>query len=283
MFSSPTAIRVLKKQDPALLKKHDTSSLRALFLAGEPLDEPTARWIGDGLGLPGRSTTTGRPRPAGRSCRSRTASRARRASSAAPSFPMYGYDVRIIDEATGEELGAGEKGVVAIVPPLPPGCMKTVWGDDERFVDTYFKSIPGRARLLDVRLGHPRRRRLLLHPRPHRRRHQRRRPPPRHARDRGSRSVSHAAVAECAVVGVADALKGQVPVAFAVLRDAGRAATPADALKLEGEVMAAVDRQLGAVARPSRVHFVGCCRRRARARWCGARSRRSASGATRAT
>jgi propionyl-CoA synthetase len=68
---------------------------------------------------------------------------------------------------------------------------------------------------------------------------------------------SHPAVAECAVVGVADALKGQVAMAFAVLKDPSVAATPAERLKLEGEVMAVVDRQLGAVARPARVHFVG--------------------------
>ncbi len=142
------------------------------------------------------------------------------------------------------------------MPPLPPGCMQTVWGDDARFVDTYFKSIPGLlaystfdwgirdddgywfilGRTDDVinvaghRLG---------------------------TREIEESILSHPAVAECAVVGVADALKGQVAVAFAVLRDAGGAASGADALKLEGDVMAAVDRQLGAVARPSRVYFVG--------------------------
>ena len=67
MFSAPTAVRVLKKQDPAALKKHDLSSLRALFLAGEPLDEPTAQWIAESAGQARSSTTTGRPRPAGRS------------------------------------------------------------------------------------------------------------------------------------------------------------------------------------------------------------------------
>jgi propionyl-CoA synthetase len=86
MFSAPTAVRVLKKQDPAFLKKYDLSSLKALFLAGEPLDEPTARWISEGLACPS-STTTGRPKAAGRSSPSPTASKSRPASSAAPACP----------------------------------------------------------------------------------------------------------------------------------------------------------------------------------------------------
>jgi propionyl-CoA synthetase len=255
MFSAPTAIRVLKKQDPALLRKYDTSSLRALFLAGEPLDEPTARWIGEGLGCPVIDnywqTETGWPILSLAHGVERTPVRL-----GSPGRPMYGYDVRVLDETTGAELGPNEKGVVAIMPPLPPGCMQTVWGDDRRFIDTYFRSIPGLlaystfdwgirdadgywfilGRTDDVinvaghRLG---------------------------TREIEESILSHPAIAECAVVGVADALKGQVAVAFAVLREAGRAGSPADALRLEGEVMAVVDRRLGAVARPSRVHFVG--------------------------
>ena len=255
MFSAPTAIRVLKKQDPALLKKYDTSSLRTLFLAGEPLDEPTARWIGEGLGVPVVDnywqTETGWPILT--LCHGIERTPVRLGS---PGKPVYGYDMRILDETTGEELGPNEKGVVAIIPPLPPGCMQTVWGDDERFVSTYFTSVPGRlaystfdwgirdddgywfilGRTDDVinvaghRLG---------------------------TREIEESILSHPAIAECAVVGVADALKGQVAVAFAVPRDAGLAGRSNDALKLEGEVMAAVDRQLGAVARPSRVHLVG--------------------------
>ena len=143
MFSAPTAIRVLKKQDPALLKKYDTSSLRALFLAGEPLDEPTARWIGEGLGVPVIDnywqTETGWPILT--LCHGIERTPVRLGS---PGKPVYGYDMRILDETTGEELGPNQKGVVAIIPPLPPGCMQTVWGDDERFVSTYFTSVPGR-------------------------------------------------------------------------------------------------------------------------------------------
>ena len=144
MFSSPTAIRVLKKQDPALLKRHDLSSLRGLFLAGEPLDAPTAEWIRDGIGKPVIDnywqTESGWPiltllngvEPA----KTRLGS---------PGKAVFGYRALLLDEHTGEELtGANEKGVLALEYPLPPGCMQTVWGDDERFVQTYWHSIPGR-------------------------------------------------------------------------------------------------------------------------------------------
>ncbi|MBU6270150.1 MAG: propionate--CoA ligase [Betaproteobacteria bacterium] len=254
MFSAPTAIRVLKKQDPAWLTRHDTRSLRALFLAGEPLDEPTARWIAEGLGRPiidnYWQTETGWPILTVAHGIEPTPTRF-----GSPGMPMYGFDVRLLHEQTGEEVGNNEKGVVAIVPPLPPGCLQTVWRDDERFVKTYFSSIPGRqvystfdwgirdddgyyfilGRTDDVinvaghRLG---------------------------TREIEESLSSHAAVAECAVVGVADTLKGQVAMAFAVLKDPALVAQPADRLRLEGELMATVDRQLGAVARPSRVHFV---------------------------
>ncbi|MBX3638220.1 MAG: propionate--CoA ligase, partial [Rubrivivax sp.] len=144
MFSAPTAVRVLKKQDPAALKKHDLSSLRALFLAGEPLDEPTGRWIADALGVPiidnYWQTESGwpiltiangvEPRPS---------------KFGSPGVPMYGYDVKLVDEQTGQDLcGPNQKGVVVIEGPLPPGFMQTVWRDDERFVNTYWKSVPGR-------------------------------------------------------------------------------------------------------------------------------------------
>ena len=255
MFSAPTAVRVLKKQDPAYLKKYDLSSLRALFLAGEPLDEPTARWIADAIGRPivdnYWQTETGWPILT--ICNGVEPAPSKFGS---PGKAVYGYDVKLIDESTGEELaGANRKGVVAIEGPLPPGCMQTVWRDDRRFVDTYWKTIPGRlvystfdwgirdddgyffilGRTDDVinvaghRLG---------------------------TREIEESISSHPAVAEVAVVGVADQLKGQVAMAFAVLKDPSKAATDADALKLEGDIMKTVDEQLGAVARPARVRFV---------------------------
>jgi len=254
MFSAPTAIRVLKKQDPSWLSRHDLSSLRTLFLAGEPLDEPTARWIGEALGKPivdnYWQTETGWPILTVAHGVEKTPTRL-----GSPGMPMYGYDLRLLHEQTGEEVGVNEKGVVAIVPPLPPGCMQTVWGDDERFVKTYFSTIPGKlvystfdwgirdedgyyfilGRTDDVinvaghRLG---------------------------TREIEESLSSHQAVAECAVVGVADSLKGQVAMAFVVLKDPARVAAPDARMALEGELMATVDKQLGAVARPSRVHFV---------------------------
>src|SRR5207247_2359231 len=130
MFSSPTAIRVLKKQDPAYLKKYDVSSLRYLFLAGEPLDEPTARWAADSLGVPivdhYWQTESGWPIL---SAQPGIEDTPRKFGS--PSFPVCGYDVRLVDESTGKEVGTDEKGVLVIMPPLPPGCMTTVCDDDE--------------------------------------------------------------------------------------------------------------------------------------------------------
>ena len=255
MFSAPTAIRVLKKQDPAFLKKYDLSSLRLLFLAGEPLDEPTARWIADGIGKPiidnFWQTETGWPIlaiPRG--------VEALPSKFGSPGVPCYGYSVKLYNEATGEEITAHhEKGVVAIDGPLPPGCMTTVWGDDARFVKTYWTTIPNRqvystfdwgirdedgyffilGRTDDVinvaghRLG---------------------------TREIEESLSSHSNIAEVAVVGVADQLKGQVAMAFAILKDPSLADTPEKRLAHEGEMMKTVDNQLGAVARPARVHFV---------------------------
>ena len=255
MFSAPTAVRVLKKQDPAALKKHDLASLRALFLAGEPLDETTAKWIAQAIGKPVIDnywqTETGWPILGLCNGIEKAASKF-----GSPGKAVYGYDIKLLDENTGRELtGAHEKGVLAIEGPLPPGCMQTLWRDDARFVKTYWAGIPGRqiystfdwgirdedgyyfilGRTDDVinSAGH----RL------------------------GTREIeesisSHPNVAEVAVVGVADALKGQVPMAFAILKDPSQAASLADALRHEGEIMKLVDQQLGAVARPARVRFV---------------------------
>jgi propionyl-CoA synthetase len=254
MFSAPTAIRVLKKQDPAYLRKYDIGSLRHLFLAGEPLDEPTHVWISEALGKPVIDhywqTETGWPILSAVPGVERT-----RLKFGSPSFPVYGYDLKLLRESDASEADPGEKAVVAIVPPLPPGVMSTVWGDDERFVQTYFTTfktkmvyatfdwgirdadgyyfILGRTDDVINVAGH----RL------------------------GTREIEeavnmHANVAECAVVGVSDALKGQMPLAFAVAKDVSALDTEAGRRQLEKEVMETVDRQLGAIARPRAVHFV---------------------------
>ncbi|HMX17039.1 MAG TPA: propionate--CoA ligase, partial [Rhodocyclaceae bacterium] len=136
MFSAPTAARVLKKQDPAYMHKHDLSSLKHLFLAGEPLDQPTHEWIMGELGLPVIDnywqTETGWPILSAVHGVEKTPIRF-----GTPSFPVYGYNLKIFRE-DGTECDANEKGIVGIVPPLPPGCLSTVWGDDDRFVKTYF-------------------------------------------------------------------------------------------------------------------------------------------------
>ena len=247
MFSAPTAIRVLKKHDVSFIRKYDCASLKHLFLAGEPLDEPTHKWITQSLGRPVIDhywqTETGWPLLSAHPGVEKTPLKM-----GSPSFPVYGYDVRLLHEATGKPVGDGEKGVVAIAPPLPPGCMSTVWGDDARFVNTYFKDfkdqliystfdwgirdkdgyyfILGRTDDVINVAGH----RL------------------------GTREIEeavnmHPNIAECAVVGVADELKGQMPLAFAVLKDASKPTTA-------NEVMLTVDKQLGAIARPKAVHFV---------------------------
>ncbi|HUN68772.1 MAG TPA: propionate--CoA ligase [Burkholderiales bacterium] len=247
MFSAPTAIRVLKKQDPAFLKKYDLSSLRQLFLAGEPLDEPTHVWIQEALGRPVIDhywqTETGWPILSAMPGVEKTANKF-----GSPSFPVYGYDLQLLRESDASEAGADEKAVVAVVPPLPPGCMSTIWGDDERFVKTYFSTfskklvyttfdwgirdkdgyyfILGRTDDVINVAGH----RL------------------------GTREIEeavsmHPNVAECAVVGVVDQLKGQMPLAFAVLKDPSKSTTPQ-------EIMETVDKQLGAIGRPRAVHFV---------------------------
>src|SRR3989344_4069590 len=255
MFSAPTAVRALKKPDASWLRKYNVPPLKALGLGGEPLDEPTAQWISDALQVPiidnYWQTETGWPILTLANGVEQQTTRF-----GSPGKAMYGYHVKLIDESNGEELTApNQKGVVAIEGPLPPGCMQTVWRDDARFVNTYWKSIPGRliystfdwgirdadgyhfilGRTDDVinvaghRLG---------------------------TREIEESIASHPNIAEVAVVGVADSLKGQVAMAFAVARDASGLTDDAARLKLEGEVMKQVDHQLGAVARPSRVYFV---------------------------
>lgn len=252
LFSSPTGARILKKQDPAWLDKYDLTSLQYFFLAGEPLDEPTASWLADNLdaaivdnywqtetGWPLLSYLPGvdlKPLRYG-----------------SPGMPVYGYDVTIRNESTGEPCAANEKGLLTVQPPLPPGCLMTVWGDDKRFISSYFSEFDGShystsdwavqdedgyyfilGRTDDVinvaghRLG---------------------------TREIEEAICGHPLVAEVAVVGKSDEIKGQVPIAFCTLKD-NRAMDTADKRAvLEQEVLAEVVKQLGAVARPAEVYF----------------------------
>jgi propionyl-CoA synthetase len=169
---------------------------------------------------------------------------------------MYGWKVKLVHETTGEELTKpNEKGVVVVESPTPPGFMQTVWRDDARFVKTYWQSIPGKTLYSTFDWGIRDedgyyyilgRTDDVINVAGHR---------------LGTREIeesisSHKAVAEVAVVGVADNVRGQVAMAFAVLRDPAAFPDEAARLKLEGEIMKVVDGQLGAVARPARVRFV---------------------------
>jgi propionyl-CoA synthetase len=254
LFSAPTAIRVLKKHDPALLHRHDLSSLDRIYLAGEPLDELTGKWLSEVLHKPVVDnywqTETGWPilsaQPGVEEVPMRFGS---------PTFPAYGFDVRVVDELTGRDCGPNQKGVVAIEPPLPPGALSTIWGDDARFVKTYFESFPGRLTystsdwgLVDddgywYILG---RTDDVINVAGHR---------------LGTREIeesvnTHPAVAESAVVGVADELKGQVAVAFAVLRNQDLLAEEGARDRLATEIQRVIEQRNGAVARPARILFV---------------------------
>jgi propionyl-CoA synthetase len=256
MFTSPTAIRALRKHDPEYMKKYDTSSLRKLYLAGEPLDEPTSRWASESLGtdvrdnywqtetgwpilssmLPGLEDEPVRPGSAG--------------------FACAGYDLRLMHEVSGEEVGPGERGILAIKAPLPPGCMSTVWGDDERFVETYFSDFPGgelystfdwATQEEDGRYFIMGRSDDVINVAGHR---------------LGTREIEeaisdHPEVAEAAAVGVKDEYKGQVVAAYVVPKAAEKATSEAGRSELEQSVKDLVARKIGAIARPATVRFVG--------------------------
>ena len=241
-FVAPTAFRAIKKEDPngVLRAPYDLSALEYLFVAGERLDPPTYHWLKDALpGVPvidhWWQTETGWA-----ICANMAGYGLRETRAGSPSFPVPGYDLRILDDA-GVELGPGEEGNVVVKAPLPPGCFPTLWGDHERFVDAYFSRYPGyyltgdggyrdadgyvyiMGRVDDVMnvAGH------------------------RLSTGQMEEVVaSHPAVAECAVVGIADAEKGQVPLGLVVLKDG----VNQDAASLRGELIQAVRDGVGAFA-----------------------------------
>jgi len=249
MFSSPTAIRVLKKQDESWLKKYDLSTLKWLFLAGEPLDEPTAQWITGALGVPVIDnywqTETGWP-----AITLMPGLDLKTVKFGSPGLPAPGYRMKVIDENTGEEVPNGSKGVLVLQLPLPPGCLSTIWRDDDRYVYSYFShfkellysSLDWAVRDEDGYTFVLGRTDDVINVAGHR---------------LGTREIeesvaSHPAVAEAAVVGVKDELKGQVPIVFATLkRDAGDGAA-----EVAKAMQQRVVDQLGGVARPSRIYVV---------------------------
>ncbi|MEU4562655.1 AMP-binding protein [Actinoplanes sp. NPDC023936] len=245
LFTAPTAIRAIRREDPdgKLTAGRDLSDLRLLFLAGERLDTPTYTWAGDLLGIPvidnWWQTETGWPIAA--SPRGLEDLPTRPGS---PSVPMPGYRVRVVD-AAGADVPPGQEGSIVIGLPLPPGCLPTLWGDDERFVRSYLSAFQGNYLTGDggfvdadgylYVLG---RTDDVINVAGHR-------------LSTGSMEEvlsAHPAVAECAVIGVSDPLKGQVPRGLVVAK-AGMTADPA-------ELVAFVRERIGAVAALRRVDVV---------------------------
>ena len=249
LFCAPTAFRAIKREDPEgnYARKYDLSSLRSLFLAGERLDPDTYHWASDLLGIRvidhWWQTESGWAIVA--NCLGIEEMVVKPGSS---SKPVPGYDVQILD-GEGNRLGAGEEGLVVVKLPLPPGTLPTLWHDDDRFVDSYMSTFPGyyltgdggyvdedgyvfvMGRVDDVInvAGH----RLST----------------------GAMEAvlaDHPDVAECAVIGIADELKGQVPLGFAVLN----AGADRDASELQDELVQMVRDQIGAVASLKRILVV---------------------------
>ncbi|WP_226344635.1 propionyl-CoA synthetase [Agilicoccus flavus] len=244
LFTAPTATRAIKKEDPtgAKIREHDLSSLRRLFLAGERLDPGTYEWASEQLGIPvidnWWQTETGWPiatNPVG--------VEELPIKPGSPTVPTPGYDVRILDER-GQEVPAGTEGAICIRLPLPPGTLPTLWEDEDRFVSSYLSAFDGyyltgdggyidedgyvfvMGRTDDVLnvAGH----RLST----------------------GSIEAAlagHPQVAECAVIGVADDLKGQVPRALIVLKS-GVDLDEAGQERLRAQLVARVRDEVGAVA-----------------------------------
>ncbi|MFI9591556.1 propionyl-CoA synthetase [Nonomuraea sp. NPDC052265] len=241
LFTAPTAIRAIKKEDPTgnFANKWDLSGLRYLFLAGERLDPDTYHWASDLLGVPvidhWWQTETGWPVAA--NC---VGIETLPIKPGSPTKPVPGYDVRVLDPE-GRECPPGVDGAVTVRLPLPPGCLPTLYRDEERFTASYLSRYPGHyltgdgghidadgylfvmGRIDDVInvAGH----RLST----------------------GAMEeviAAHPDVAECAVIGVADALKGQLPVGFVVLKS-GSDRDPAD---VERELTALVREHVGPVA-----------------------------------
>jgi len=241
LFTAPTAFRAIKKEDPGaeLLKKYDISSLRALFLAGERADPDTVQWAEDILKLPvidhWWQTETGWPvagNPLGLG--------ALPVKHGSPTVPMPGYALDVLDEG-GKSVGANKMGAIVIKLPLPPGCLPTLWQAEERFRESYLATYPGYYNTSDAGyldedgyiwvMG---RTDDIINVAGHR------------LSTGGMEEVlaSHPAVAECAVIGVKDQLKGEVPCGFVVLKS-GVQKEPAE---VEKELVGLVRDKIGPVA-----------------------------------
>ncbi len=249
LFTAPTAIRAIKRDDPdgRFMREQDLSGLRALFLAGERADPDTVRWAGEKLGVPvidhWWQTETGWPMVA--NCLGLGLLPVKPGS---PTLPVPGYRLEVLD-GDGHPLPAGEQGALVVKLPLPPGCLPTLWNNDEGFRASYLAAHPGyyttgdggyvdedgyvyvMGRIDDVInvAGH----RLSTG-------------------ELEQALAGHPAVAECAVIGVADELKGTVPVGLVVLK----AGVATDHGTLARELVARVRDEVGPVASFQRCHVV---------------------------
>jgi propionyl-CoA synthetase len=244
-FTAPTAFRAIKREDPdgQLIRRHDLGKFRALFLAGERADPPTVAWAEQHLGVAvidhWWQTETGWPIAANCLGIERLPVKHGSATRAVP-----GWDVRVLDaehEGEARDLAAGQIGALAVKLPLPPGALPTLWQADEHFVRTYLSAFPGFYQTADAGFidadGYIHvmtRTDDIINVAGHR------------LSTGGIEEVlaSHPDVAECAVIGVADALKGQVPLGLLVVK-AGAARAPAE---IEREAVALVRQRIGPVA-----------------------------------
>jgi propionyl-CoA synthetase len=249
LFTAPTAFRAIRKEDPtgAQLDRYDRSTLRALYLAGERLDPETYRWASDLLGIPvvdhWWQTETGWPVAA-----NPLGLEALPAKPGSPTVPIPGWDVRVLSPE-GEPVGPDVDGALVMKLPLPPGALPTLWRDDERFVSSYLSRYPGfylsgdgGHRDADGYLFVMGRMDDVINVAGHR-------------LSTGAMEevlAGHPAVAECAVIGVADALKGQVPRGFVVLK----AGVSTDPSVVSTELVQRVRDEIGAVAALRRVDVV---------------------------
>jgi propionyl-CoA synthetase len=244
-FTAPTAFRAIKREDPdgALIRRHKLKKFRALFLAGERADPPTVAWAEQQLGVAvidhWWQTETGWPIAA--NCLGIEQLPVKHGSA---TRPVPGWDVRVLDaESEGEarELSAGEIGALAVKLPLPPGALPSLWEADDHFMQTYLQTFPGFYQTADAGfidedgyISVMTRTDDIINVAGHR------------LSTGGIEEVlaAHPDVAECAVIGVADVLKGQVPLGLLVLK-AGAARAAAE---IEREAVALVRERIGPVA-----------------------------------
>jgi propionyl-CoA synthetase len=241
LFTAPTAFRAIKREDPRgeLIKNYDLSSFRALFLAGERCDPDTLLWAQRHLGVPvidhWWQTETGWP-----VCSNPYGIELLPVKPGSATVPVPGYDVRIVDEG-GHEVEANTIGNIVVKLPLPPGCLPTLWQNRQRYIDSYLSLYDGYYSTSDAGffdedgyLSIMARTDDIINVAGHR------------LSTGGIEQVlaSHPDVAECAVIGVKDPLKGEIPVGLLVLN----ADVDRDESELVREVVQMVREQIGPVA-----------------------------------